>query len=171
MDMSLSKLREVAMYREAGVLQSMRSQRVGHDWATELSWTDSSSLMFTFSSHLSGLEEGKAKTFHQFYLVPKYILSVFTSLSIREKLVNTRYYFTIANCSLLDCVLVTQSCLTLWDPMDCRYCQAPLSMEFSRQEYWRGLPFPSPTDCYYLGIEPGFPALRADSPGKPIVTA
>ena len=31
MDMSLSKLREVAMYREAGVLQSMRSQRVGHD--------------------------------------------------------------------------------------------------------------------------------------------
>ena len=38
MDMSLSKLRELVMYREAFVLQFMRSQRVGHDWATELNW-------------------------------------------------------------------------------------------------------------------------------------
>ena len=38
---------------------------------------------------------------------------------------------------------VAQSCLTLWDPMDCSP-QAPLSMEFSRQEYWSGLPFISP---------------------------
>ena len=38
MDMSLSKLRELVMDREAGVLQSVGSQRVGHDWATELSW-------------------------------------------------------------------------------------------------------------------------------------
>ena len=36
-----------------------------------------------------------------------------------------------------------QSCPTLCNPMDCT-CQAPLSMEFSRQEYWSGLPFPSP---------------------------
>ena len=36
MDMSLSKLQELVMDREAGVLQSMGSQRVGHDWATEL---------------------------------------------------------------------------------------------------------------------------------------
>ena len=39
-----------------------------------------------------------------------------------------------------------QSCLTLCDPMDCIACQAPLSMGFSRQEYWSGLPFPSPGD-------------------------
>ena len=39
MDMSLSKLRELVMDREAGVLQSMGSQRVGHDWATKTtSW-------------------------------------------------------------------------------------------------------------------------------------
>ena len=39
-DMSLSKLWELVMYREAcGVLQSMGSQRVRHDWATELNWT------------------------------------------------------------------------------------------------------------------------------------
>ena len=37
--------------------------------------------------------------------------------------------------------------------------QAPLSMEFSRQEYWSGLPFPSPGDCPNSGIEPRSPAL------------
>ena len=41
--------------------------------------------------------------------------------------------------------------------------QAPLSMEFSRQEYWSGLPFPSPGDLHDSGIEPGSPALQADS--------
>ena len=41
--------------------------------------------------------------------------------------------------------------------------QASLSMEFSRQEYWSGLPFPSPGDLLDPGIEPGFPALQADS--------
>ena len=38
---------------------------------------------------------------------------------------------------------VSQSCLTLCDPMDCSLSGSP-SMEFSRQEYWSGLPFPSP---------------------------
>ena len=38
-----------------------------------------------------------------------------------------------------------------------------LSMEFSRQEYWSGLPFPSPGDLPDLGIEPECPALQADS--------
>ena len=41
--------------------------------------------------------------------------------------------------------------------------QAPLSMEFSRQDYWSGLPFPSPGDLPDPGIEPGSPALQADS--------
>ena len=50
-------------------------------------------------------------------------------------------------------------------------CQAPLSMGFSRQEYWSGLPFPSPGDLPDPGIKPGSPALRADAlpseaPGK-----
>ena len=50
--------------------------------------------------------------------------------------------------------------------------QAPLSMEFSRQEYWSGLPFPSPGDFPNPGIEPRSHALRADAlpsepPGKP----
>ena len=41
--------------------------------------------------------------------------------------------------------------------------QAPLSMEFSREEYWSGLPCPSPGDLPKPGVKPGFPALKADS--------
>ena len=41
--------------------------------------------------------------------------------------------------------------------------QAPLCMGFSRQEYWNGLPFPSPGDIPDPGIEPGSPALRVES--------
>ena len=46
--------------------------------------------------------------------------------------------------------------------------QAPLSIEFSRQEHWSGLPFPSPGDLPNPGIEPGSPTLRADTlPSEP----
>ena len=50
--------------------------------------------------------------------------------------------------------------------------QASLSMGFSRQEYWSGLPFPSPGDLPDPGMEPRSPALQADAlpcepPGKP----
>ena len=41
--------------------------------------------------------------------------------------------------------------------------QAPLSMEFSRQEYWSGLPFPSPGGLSDPGIEPRSPTLQADA--------
>ena len=51
-------------------------------------------------------------------------------------------------CNMCSCV---QSCLTLCYAMG---CQNPLSMEFSRQEYWSGLPFPSPADLLNSGIEP-----------------
>ena len=47
--------------------------------------------------------------------------------------------------------------------MDCSPRQAPLSTEFSRQEYWGGLPFPSPGDLPDPGIRPRSPALQADS--------
>ena len=52
-------------------------------------------------------------------------------------------------------------------------CRVPLSMEFSRQEYWSGLPFPSPGDLPDPGIKSRSPALQAesllsDSPGKPL---
>ena len=52
--------------------------------------------------------------------------------------------------------------------------QVPLSTEFSRQEYWSGLPFPSPGDLPDPGTEPQSPALQAHSllsepPGKPTI--
>ena len=51
------------------------------------------------------------------------------------------------------CCLVAKSCLTLLPP------QAPLSMEFSSQEYWSELPFPFPGDLPNPGIEPTSPAM------------
>ena len=52
--------------------------------------------------------------------------------------------------------------------------QAPPSMGFSREEYWSGLPFPSPVDLPDPGIEPESPVLQADAltsepPGKPSI--
>ena len=62
--------------------------------------------------------------------------------------------------------------VTLWTVA----CQAPLSMGFSRQEYWSGLPYSPPGDLPDPGMEPvtpASPALQADSfptepPGKPV---
>ena len=67
--------------------------------------------------------------------------------------------------------LVTQSCLTLVTPWIVAR-QAPLPMEFSRQEYRSGLPCPSPGDLPDPGTEPRSPASQVDSlpsepPGKP----
>ena len=66
------------------------------------------------------------------------------------------------------------SCVRLFvTPWTIAY-QAPPSMGFSRQEYWRGLSFPSPGDLPDPGIEPRSPAFQADAltsepPGKPIM--
>ena len=69
--------------------------------------------------------------------------------------------------------LVAKSCLTLVIPWTVAR-QAPLSLGFSRREYWSGLPFPSPEDLPHPGIEPGSPAVQADSSpseptGKPLL--
>ena len=55
------------------------------------------------------------------------------------------------NSSILVCA---QSFLTLCDPMDCVACLAPLSMEFTSQEYWSRLPCPPPGDFPDPGIQP-----------------
>ena len=61
------------------------------------------------------------------------------------------------------CVLVIQSCPTLCNLMQCSPPSSSLYMEFSRQEYWSGLSFPSPGDLPNPGIEPRSPALQADA--------
>ena len=59
-------------------------------------------------------------------------------------------------------VLVSQLCLILCDPMAGAH-QAPLSMEFSRQEYWSGLPFPFSRGSSQPRDWTWFPAMQADS--------
>ena len=61
---------------------------------------------------------------------------------------------------VLCCAKLLQSCLTLCDPMVCD-CQTPLSMRFSRQEYWNGLPCHPPGDLPDPRIEPATPAAPA----------
>ena len=68
--------------------------------------------------------------------------------------------------------LVAKSCLIFSIPWIVAH-QDPLSMGFSKQEYWSGLLFPSPGDLPNPGIEPGSPALQADYlltelPGEPL---
>ena len=58
--------------------------------------------------------------------------------------------------------LVTKSCPTIATPWTVAH-QAPLSIGFSRQEYWSGLPFLSPGNLSDPGIEPASPALQAGS--------
>ena len=94
-----------------------------------------------------------------------------------EPLMNTSYPLQYSCVCVYVCVCVcAQSCPSLCDPMDCS-CQAPLSMEFCRQEYWRGLLFPPPGDLPDPGIEPMplvSPALAGGFfttilPGKPYI--
>ena len=59
-------------------------------------------------------------------------------------------------CSSLSCVQLFATPQTVGH-------QAPLSMKFSRQEHWRGLPFPSPEDLPDPGIKPGSPASQVDT--------
>ena len=58
---------------------------------------------------------------------------------------------------MCECSVMSDS-VTLWTVA----CQAPLSTEFSRQEDWSGLPFPSPGDLPDPGIEPRSPALAGE---------
>ena len=69
------------------------------------------------------------------------------------------------------CCLVAKLFPTLLQPQGLAH-QAPLSMGFPRQEYWSGLPFPSPGDILNPGIKPASPALAGgffttEPPGKP----
>ena len=67
--------------------------------------------------------------------------------------------------------MCAQLCLTLCDPWTVAH-QAFLPIEFSRQEYWSGLPFPTSEELPNPGIKLGSPEMQADSlpsepPGKP----
>ena len=65
--------------------------------------------------------------------------------------------------SALEVKVKSLSCVQLFATPWTVAHQSPLSMGFSRQEYWSGLPFPSPGDFPNPGIEPGPPTLQADA--------
>ena len=60
---------------------------------------------------------------------------------------------------MLSCFSRVRLCVTVWTVA----LQAPLSMGFPRQEYWSGLPFPSPGNLPNPGIEPASPAWQVHS--------
>ena len=122
-----------------GVLRFMGSQRVGHDWATELNWTD--------RIHVSLL------------LILKYLK--FDKIVFIKNFLFLRYSWLITLCKfpqyskviqILCYAKSLQSCLTLLTPSIVAHL-APLSMGFSRQGYWSGLPCPPPGDLSDSGIE------------------
>ena len=67
---------------------------------------------------------------------------------------HTKIYCTLNCATYCYRCLVTKSCLTFGDPMDCSPTGSSLSLGFPRQEYWSGLPFPSPGNLTNTGIEP-----------------
>ena len=99
---------------------------------------------------------------------PAYPSAQGTSLKRYEEELD-RSKFHLLNCYCC-CSLITKSCLILCNPTD---GNPPLSMGFSRREYWSGLPFPSPGDLSDPGTEPTSPELAGrffttEPPGKPI---
>ena len=90
-------------------------------------------------------------------------LTDITSKLLKEKrrlTCQSVYIFFVQLCARAK---LLQSCPALCDPMDPMDCQALLFMEFSRQEYWSGLPCPPLGDLPHPGMEPVFPALQVDS--------
>ena len=105
------------------MLLSMGSQRVRHDWATELNWK-----LIKISTVIPYLTS---------------IIVAYSSITEGEG-------------------EVAQLCPTLCDPVDCNLLGFSVH-GILQQEYWSGLPFPSPGDLPDPGIEPGSPALEADA--------
>ena len=78
------------------------------------------------------------------------------------KALNHLYFDKINFKNSIVVVKLLSSVQLFCDPMDCNLPGSSV-VEFSRQEYWSGLPFPSPGDLPDPGIKPRFPVLQADS--------
>ena len=139
---------------EPGRLQSMGSQRIGHDWPTSLSFSDYSPP----GSTVHGISQAR--------------ILEWVAIPFSNSIQSIHYKSTILWCVCV-CVLVAHLCPTLRNPMDYSL-PAPLSMAFSKQEYWSGLHFLLqgifPTQglnwhlLYFLPWQANFTTV---SPGKP----
>ena len=108
------------------------------------------------------------------WLLPRQITGERTAFSIKAARKTGYPHAKVGLLSNTGGGLVAKSCLTLATPWIVA-CQTPMSMGFSRQEYWSGLPFPSPGALPDPGIEPRSPGLQADSlptelQGEPYLT-
>ena len=123
---------------EPGRLQSMGSQRVGHDWATSLFFF---TVLLPFYIFIFSIWKENPLSFRNWQM--SNVLRVLHLRSLEVKWSEVK---------LLNHVRLFAT------PWTIAY-QAPPSMGFSRQEYWSGLPFPSPGDLPDPGIEPRSPTL------------
>ena len=157
-----------------GVLRFMGSQRVRHDWVTELNLTELGA---------SQSAEWTLRWVNPPFQKPLWFLVFvffFPEASLESDSANFYQQTQVGKSSVFSWSLDLQSCLTLYDPMD-HSPTAPLSMEFSRQEYWAGLPCPPPGDVPDPGIKPvslaspalscGFFTIRTtwEAPNKVII--
>ena len=133
------------------------------EYTWERLWSLNSNLYHCIKEHSHALQLLKEmNVLSTFYLLKKPIQN-FPKRPICVPNVSTHFFKVEA--------WVSQSCPTLCNLMDCSPPGSSV-LEFSRQEYWSGFPFPSPGDLPHLGIESGSLALKADSlpsepPGKP----
>ena len=96
--------------------------------------------------------DGTEQVDHSVLFIVKLLNPIYVAVSSRQSRDRSARFWKVK----------VKSCPTLATPWTIVH-QAPPSMGFSRQEYWSGLPFPSPGDLPNPGIEPRSPALQADA--------
>ena len=128
--------------------------RVGHDLATKPPTNTTESVIHVYTSN-------PFLRFYSYIGITEYWVE-FPVLYSRSLLAFYSYMCCECHAKLF------QSCPTLWDPMNVA-CQAPLSMGFSRQEYWSGLPCPPSGALPGPGIKPRLLRSPAQAGSLPLV--
>ena len=102
-------------------------------------------------------------TMIQFYIYIYILFQILFHYKLLQEIEYSSLCYTVCGCVWHSCSIMSDLC----DPWIVAH-QTPLSIEFSRQEYWSGLPLLSPQDLPGPRIKPVSPALRADSlPAEP----